>query len=254
MTWAGHISYGAGWAAYRGNADQQTPHAHATLQLVVASHGDVVVDHGSGTIASAGVLLAPQVRHFTRPSSVDVTFVYAEPQSPLGRTLLSRLKGRKVAPAHGAIVALVRSRLDIEDLVAGLSTQERTSALDGRLTRALQSIEANIGSRTAVSDAARAAELSASRLRALAQSELGLPLAQWIVWRKVERAGRALAGGESLAQAAAVGGFADQAHLTRTMRRAFGVTPGAVLQPLLKNSIDVSLHGGRPRGRAKSNP
>lgn len=253
MTWVGRISYGAGWAAYRGNADQQTPHAHATLQLVVASHGDVVVDHGPGAIAAAGVLLAPQVRHFTRPSTADLTFVYAEPQSLLGRTLLSHLNGRKVAPAHGGIVALVRSRLGIEDLVARLSTQERT-ALDGRLTRALQSIEANIGSRTAVSDAARAAELSASRLRALAQSELGLPLAQWIVWRKVERAGRALAGGESLAQAAAVGGFADQAHLTRTMRRAFGVTPGAVLQPLLKNSIDVSLHGARPRGRAKSNP
>ena len=105
--------------------------------------------------------------------------------------------------------------------------------------RALRSIEGNIGSRTAVADAAKAAQLSPSRLRAIAQAELGLPLTQWIVWCKVARAGRALARGENLAQAAAAGGFADQAHLTRTMRRTFGVTPGAVARPVRRAALNA---------------
>ncbi len=238
MSWAGRISVGAGWVVYRGEADQQAPHAHAALQLAVAARGNVIVEHDAGATVAPGVLLAPRVRHFTRPSSVELTFFYAEPQSPVGRALLSRLKGRKIASADRASVALVRGPLSVEDLVGSFAAQEAPSAPDKRLRDALQSIEANIGARTAVADAAQAVGLSVSRLRAIAQGELGLPLAQWIIWRKVERAGRAIARGESLARAAAAGGFADQAHLTRAMRQMFGVTPGSVRRPLLRSSIN----------------
>jgi AraC-like DNA-binding protein len=46
--------------------------------------------------------------------------------------------------------------------------------------------------------------------------------------RRLHRAGRSLASGASLAEAALDAGFADQAHLSRSMRRAFGVTPATV--------------------------
>ena len=41
-----------------------------------------------------------------------------------------------------------------------------------------------------------------------------------------------LSGARSESTAAAGAGFADQAHLTRTMRRMFGVTPGAATAAL----------------------
>lgn len=43
-------------------------------------------------------------------------------------------------------------------------------------------------------------------------------------WLQLQRAIGALPG-ESLAAAPTVGGISDQAHLSRTMRRFFGVTP-----------------------------
>jgi AraC-like DNA-binding protein len=72
--------------------------------------------------------------------------------------------------------------------------------------------------------------LSAPRLRALAQAELGAPLAHWRLWLRLETAMRRVAEGENLAAAAAEAGFADQSHLNRAMRRFFGVTPLTALQ------------------------
>jgi AraC-like DNA-binding protein len=60
----------------------------------------------------------------------------------------------------------------------------------------------------------------------LAAAQLDAPLTAWVAWRRLERAGKALARGASLADAAADAGFADQAHLTRVTRQIFGITPG----------------------------
>lgn len=46
------------------------------------------------------------------------------------------------------------------------------------------------------------------------------------IMRRLDLARRALRGGRPLALAAAEAGFADQAHLTRHFRKAFGMTPG----------------------------
>ncbi len=85
---------------------------------------------------------------------------------------------------------------------------------------------------------ARHVGISASRLRTLAREQLGVSLSTWMLWRKLERAARAVLDGEPLARAAALGGFSDQAHFTRTMRRMFGVTPRAATRHV-ESSTDV---------------
>jgi AraC-like DNA-binding protein len=55
----------------------------------------------------------------------------------------------------------------------------------------------------------------------------GLPPHAWVVSRRAEYALRLIRGGETLAEAAAASGFADQSHMTRAFVRHYGFTPGA---------------------------
>lgn len=49
---------------------------------------------------------------------------------------------------------------------------------------------------------------------------------RYLVFRRLDRARRLILGGETLAAAAAASGFADQSHMTRHFRRAYGLSPG----------------------------
>ena len=64
-----------------------------------------------------------------------------------------------------------------------------------------------------------------------------MPPYAWLAQHRVARARLLLDRGHRPAEAAALAGFADQAHLTRWFRRVVGVTPGAYA---------ASVHPARP--------
>jgi AraC-like DNA-binding protein len=222
------VRLGDCWAAYAGPSDQNSPHAHVAVQLTVVAKGRVVVRLGRSEIAGRGVIVRPLATHQIAPDLETATFFYIEPQAPLGRAMLTLLGSAAAIPAPPSVLRAFKVGSSpvawIDTLERALHVPERP-ALDRRLAAALAMLEASADEAATVAKAATAAELSTSRLRALARAELGTPLARWLVWRKLARAARALADGESLAEAALTGGFADQAHLSRVMRRTFGVTP-----------------------------
>jgi AraC-like DNA-binding protein len=58
------------------------------------------------------------------------------------------------------------------------------------------------------------------------RQQLGTSPHRYAVMRRLERVRRLLDAGTPLAQAAAVCGFADQSHMTRQFKRAYGLSPG----------------------------
>jgi AraC-like DNA-binding protein len=78
-----------------------------------------------------------------------------------------------------------------------------------------------------LSELARLAELSKYQVLRRFRKTYGLSPYAWLLQHRAEQARRSIAGGHTLASAAAAAGFADQSHMTRVFHRHFGFTPGA---------------------------
>ena len=78
---------------------------------------------------------------------------------------------------------------------------------------------------------ARLAGFSASHFSVLFKRAAGLPVHEYVIQRRVERARTLLLRGDLPAsQVALETGFAHQSHMARCMRRLLGLTPTAVLR------------------------
>jgi AraC-like DNA-binding protein len=76
-----------------------------------------------------------------------------------------------------------------------------------------------------LSDLADRVGLSTSRLGHLFAEQVGVPYPVWRRWLRLQQALVTVQRGASLTTAAHASGFADSAHLTRSCRAMFGITP-----------------------------
>lgn len=104
---------------------------------------------------------------------------------------------------------------------AGLSLRQRQLVVDH--------VEAHLGRDLSLARLARVAGVSASHFKTLFKRSLGVPVHEYVIQRRVERAKTLLASSELPAsQIALETGFSHQSHMARHMRRILGVTPAAI--------------------------
>lgn len=158
-----------------------------------------------------------------------VSVLYLEPQTPLAFWVVDAIGGGDIVVVEDSGFLGFEPELPLQDWIRKLSdlAPKDGSTIDRRLTEALQQLAEN-PYELQIAEIAKQLGFSDSRLRYLARHQLGFPLSTWMLWRKLDRAARALYDGESLVDASLLGGFSDQAHFSRTMRRMFGMTPGAL--------------------------
>ena len=186
--------------SWDGTAVTVTPAAEVARRVVVVA--------GSSTVgvrlrpAAAGAIVGPLVAELRGPAALGDVWGAA----PAARLELE---------LAGLPVDAVRQRL----LAAVLERAQRMP--DRRLTAAVERLARPT---TSVEDAAAAVGWSVRQLRRRCVADVGLapkPLQQVL---RFQRALRTL-GTEPLARIAADQGYADQAHLTRAVRRHAGATP-----------------------------
>lgn len=126
--------------------------------------------------------------------------------------------------ALDAVVALLVRHYGVRPVLAdaGGSAIER-----GIASRARDAIEATLDEDIGLARLAALAGTDRFRLHRSFKMAYGLAPHAWLVQRRLNRARGLLAGGMAPAEAAAAAGFADQSHLGRWFRRAFGMTPAA---------------------------
>ncbi|WP_426752309.1 helix-turn-helix domain-containing protein [Myxococcus sp. Y35] len=95
--------------------------------------------------------------------------------------------------------------------------------------RIIEYVEAHLDESLSLERLSRVVGLSASHFKTLFRRSMGLPVHEYVVQRRVERARTLLLRGElSTGEVALEAGFSHQSHMARCMRRILGVTPGVI--------------------------
>jgi AraC-like DNA-binding protein len=242
--WHGGALMGAGWATFSGAVGGNREHAHHALQLVVHETGDVSVwIDGRGEVRAPAVLLDADVVHRLYPGPTHL--LYLDRQSRAGRLLspscvagtrgLTSFERRAVLDAWPS-----PTRLDLGPMLVALGLAPSAGSLasdqDDRVQGVLDSLMTRTDWDGTLTTLAAKAALSPSRFRHRVRELIGMPLRPYLRWLRLRRALMLAAGGVSLTRAAQDSGFADAAHLTRTMQRHFGVAPSDVVQALRRGA------------------
>jgi AraC-like DNA-binding protein len=144
---------------------------------------------------------------------------FTGPASPLAQS--ERLA--TVAALAARHVSGPRQDLPRTGRAAGLTTRDQAAAAD----RIRAFLHDDGTAEATLADVASAAGCSRFVAYRAFRNRYGVPPSEYQRLLRLRTARRALATGAALADAAAVSGFADQAHLTRWFRRCYGITPGA---------------------------
>ncbi|OJH33985.1 AraC family transcriptional regulator [Cystobacter ferrugineus] len=100
-----------------------------------------------------------------------------------------------------------------------------------QLQRVIEYIEAHLDQNLSLTRLASVAEASTSHFKVLFKRSMGLPVHEYVMHRRVERARSLLVHGELPASEVALeAGFSHQSHMARWMRRVLGVTPTSVVR------------------------
>jgi AraC-like DNA-binding protein len=229
------------------------PHRHDTYAVGLTLGGVQSFDYRGATLHSTrgkAVILYPDETHDGRAGSetgFHYRMAYIEPrliQDALGRRPLPFVRDAVTSDAR--LIAAIAPAIEDLDLPLDelqrdqsvLAVCEALAALEGTLpdtirvacwravARARDYLDANAGRVVTSAQLESASGLSRFALARHFRACLGTSPYRYLVLRRLDSARRSMLGGASLAEAAAASGFADQSHMTRQFRRAFGVSPG----------------------------
>jgi AraC-like DNA-binding protein len=217
------------------------------MHVVVGLDGDLAFREGArGPLRHAPALVtAPDVVHAIDGTGRETLLVFVDPESDHGATLRARVSGVRAldASTRDALLAAGDDPMRIMTgggvawtsnaaaVIAGGATREvrRTHPRVRALLRALRDLP--VDADMSLEALARRVGLSPSRLMHAFTTSIGTPLRPYLAWLRLQRAAAAIVGGATLVTAAHDAGFSDAAHMTRTFRRMFGVTPSSLRSP-----------------------
>jgi AraC-like DNA-binding protein/quercetin dioxygenase-like cupin family protein len=220
--WSGGLVFEPGLFTFTGSIGSAHTHAHACVQILDVTTGTVhVTDRHGDTrdVRSVAVIPAGAVHAIEAEVGAHGSICFVDPSGPAGRAAT-----RRVTAAGGP------DRASSWVGVGVVTTQSDESPLHPALRRALTLGAEHPDGPPDLQTLASGVGLSASRLGHLFRDELGLPFPSWRRWTRLRLALDHIRAGGNLTSAAHAAGFADSAHLNRTCRAMFGITPTEALR------------------------
>jgi AraC family transcriptional regulator len=222
-----------------GPAYASAQHRHHAAQIAFGLDGPVIFENPQTGLHRADMLLIPPDTPHAHPAFGALGFLYLYPESIEWMHFPGREKdGILPLPFHQQLRSSARcaaagdavaARSVVDDLIG----KSASSALsdDALVSRAVALINRSLDGPIMLAAVAKGVHLSPSRLAHRFREATGLPLRRYVLWCRLRTAGEAAMRGASLTEAAHRAGFADSAHLSRTFRAMFGVTPSLLFKP-----------------------
>ncbi len=235
-----------GWIGVGRSPSPVPRHEHHAVQICLGLDGPVRLQDESGRWTEHRLaVVQADVPHAFDPNGSLVSLLFVDPDGRQGRWLRDSLRAPitdlpldRVAPHLPALLAFREERpgpMAAARIVTGVvealcQGPPPLRGLDERVARALELIRADRSGRLTLATVAGQVFLSPSRFAHLFTAEVGLPFRRYLLWRKLNRAMAEFGRGATLSAAAHAAGFADSAHLTRTWRAMFGITPTTMVR------------------------
>jgi AraC-like DNA-binding protein len=220
----------------RGVGARSGGHAHHAIHVVLAIEGTLAIDVENRRIEAAGVVTAPDVPHAIDAEGREILLVFLEPESRVGSVLAAAIDG----PCRTIDEAL-RDRLIADPMAimgeAGVAWCDRLIGVFGgpsmpraihpRVRRVIAHLRTDPED-VSLEALAEIAGLSPGRLMHAFTESIGIPIRPYLAWLRLQRAAAGIVGGRPLAEVAHQAGFADAAHMSRTFKQTFGMSPSAL--------------------------
>jgi AraC-like DNA-binding protein len=229
-----------------------SPHRHDTYAVGITTHGIQAFNYrgvACGSGRGLGFVLHPDERHDGR-AGTDAGFGYCiayvspglihdalagaalpfvrDPVSSDAR-LISAVRELLVMTSVDAEIASVSAISGLAHAMRDLSGDQAmtTPRLDqAALRRAEAVLREASDSRISMAELEHHVGLSRWELARQFRTHFGVSLARFNLLRRLEQAQRMLRSGSSIVESALACGFADQAHMTKAFKQAYGLTPG----------------------------
>ncbi|MDH0301850.1 MULTISPECIES: AraC family transcriptional regulator [unclassified Pseudomonas] len=219
--WLGELWLAEDHCLLLGTPGLTREHAHYAHQVLIAQQGELCLEIEG--CRQYGPLLAVESlqAHAVLSHQVPCITLFAEP----------------LAFSLESLVTLCRSAEGHAGRLAELLRDSPRRPLDPRLAKALARIRAVDEQTLPATAVAREASLSLSQLERLFSGGLGLSVRRLVLWQRLRLALQRALAGDSLTKAAMAAGFADSAHLSRSLRQQFGIRASEALRHLRSRPI-----------------
>lgn len=211
-------------------------HPNPALAVLVGRTGPVTVQHEAGPVTGDALIVRPGITHHVAFAARGADVIYLNGLDfPFTAPLAVEATG---ALAELAARAIGRQADAIAELRARLSFGR--APLPANMAQLVRAIEADPMSRMPQDELARRLRMERTQALRRFKAATGMTFRAFKLWSGLQHAARQIEAGVLVRTAAMDAGFADTAHLSRSFRALFGLSPSAAIAGLGPSDSDCA--------------
>jgi AraC-like DNA-binding protein len=225
--WIGSLKIHKAWARWCGVTGASDWHRHIAAQSVVARDGCVTVEGRDGAGGKGTTVLVEPMAWHRVPGGRTLEMTFCDPW--IDR---AGLAAAGIPPSLSQAPIVGQSNMPFWPALTSTEAESPPRIRSAWAMAAGEWVAERLGDadhgRILLAGLACHVGLSADHARHRFADEFGLPFRRYVLWERLRSAASCMQAGQSPTTAAHTAGFADAAHLARTLKTMFGVTASQV--------------------------